>query len=26
LQMVYHRPWETGVEPADTFSITVQVR
>ncbi len=26
LQIVYHRPWETGVEPTDTFSIAVQVR
>lgn len=26
LQLVYHRPWETGVEPADTFSISVEVR
>jgi len=26
LQLVYHRPWETGVEPADTFSITVEVK
>ncbi len=25
LNLVYHRPWETDVEPLDTFSITVTV-
>jgi inhibitor of cysteine peptidase len=23
IKMVYHRPWETDVEPADTFTVTV---
>lgn len=26
LVLVYHRPWETDVEPLDTFSVTVTVR
>ncbi|MEW6716727.1 MAG: protease inhibitor I42 family protein [Chloroflexota bacterium] len=26
LTLVYHRPWEEGVEPLDTFSIQVTVR
>lgn len=26
LMLVYHRPWETGVEPLDTFSVTVTVK
>jgi len=26
LQLVYRRPWEEGVEPIGTFSMTVQVR
>jgi len=26
LTLVYHRPWETGVEPLDTFSVTVTVK
>jgi inhibitor of cysteine peptidase len=26
LTLVYHRPWETGVEPIDTFTVTVTVR
>jgi inhibitor of cysteine peptidase len=26
LTLVYHRPWETGVDPLDTFSITVTVK
>lgn len=25
LTLIYHRPWETDVEPLDTFSITVVV-
>ncbi len=25
LNLVYHRPWETDVEPLDTFSITITV-
>lgn len=25
LNLVYHRPWETDVEPLETFSITVTV-
>lgn len=25
LNLVYHRPWETEVEPADAFSVTVVV-
>lgn len=25
LQIIYHRPWETGVAPAQTFQVTVQV-
>ncbi len=26
LSLVYHRPWETGVDPIDTFAVTVTVR
>ena len=26
LTLIYHRPWETGVEPIDTFSISVTVK
>ena len=26
LILVYHRPWETDVEPIDTFSVTVTVK
>ena len=26
LVLVYHRPWETEVEPADTFTVTVSVQ
>lgn len=26
LVLVYHRPWETEVEPLDTFTVTVTVR
>jgi inhibitor of cysteine peptidase len=26
LTLVYHRPWETSVEPVDTFSITAMVK
>jgi inhibitor of cysteine peptidase len=26
LKLVYHRPWEKGVEPLETFSIQVVVR
>lgn len=26
LTLVYHRPWETGVAPVDTFSITAMVK
>jgi inhibitor of cysteine peptidase len=26
LTLVYHRPWETEVEPIDTFSVTVVIR
>ncbi len=26
LALVYHRPWETGVEPINTFSVTVIVK
>ncbi len=26
LELVYHRPWEEGVEPVETFSIQVVVR
>jgi inhibitor of cysteine peptidase len=26
LTLVYHRPWETDVEPVDTFSVTVTVK
>ena len=26
LQLVYHRAWEEGVEPANTFSIDVVIR
>jgi inhibitor of cysteine peptidase len=26
LTLVYHRPWETGVDPIDTFAVTVTVK
>jgi inhibitor of cysteine peptidase len=26
LTLVYHRPWETGVAPLDTFSVTITVK
>jgi inhibitor of cysteine peptidase len=26
LTLVYHRPWETGVDPMDTFVVTVTVK
>jgi inhibitor of cysteine peptidase len=26
LNLVYHRPWETGVAPVDTFAVTVTVK
>ena len=26
LVLVYHRPWEVGVEPVDTFTVTVTVQ
>ena len=26
LTLIYHRPWEEGVEPAETFSVTVVVK
>jgi inhibitor of cysteine peptidase len=26
LRLVYHRPWETGVEPLGTFTVQVTVR
>ncbi len=26
LNLVYHRPWETGVDPLDTFAVTVTVK
>jgi inhibitor of cysteine peptidase len=26
LTLVYHRPWETGVAPADTFSVVLDVK
>ena len=26
LTLIYHRPWETDVEPIDTFSITITVK
>jgi inhibitor of cysteine peptidase len=26
LTLVYHRPWETGVEPSDTFTVQVTVK
>jgi len=26
LKLVYHRPWETGVDPIDTFAVTVTVK
>jgi inhibitor of cysteine peptidase len=26
LELVYHRPWEEGVEPLETFSVRVIVR
>jgi len=25
LQLVYHRPWEEGVEPVNTFSLDVVI-
>jgi len=25
LQLIYHRPWETGVAPVQTYQVTVQV-
>ena len=26
LTLIYHRPWETGVDPLDTFTVAVTVR
>jgi inhibitor of cysteine peptidase len=26
LLLVYHRPWETGVDPVDTFTVSVTVK
>lgn len=26
LTLVYHRPWETGIAPMDTFSVSVTVK
>ena len=26
LRLVYHRPWETGVEPLETFTVQVTVQ
>jgi len=26
LTLVYHRPWETGIDPIDTFAVTVTVK
>jgi inhibitor of cysteine peptidase len=26
LELIYHRPWEEGVEPLETFSVQVVVR
>ena len=26
LTLVYHRPWEMGVDPIDTFSVTVSMK
>jgi inhibitor of cysteine peptidase len=26
LTLVYHRPWETGIDPIDTFAVTITVR
>jgi inhibitor of cysteine peptidase len=26
LRLVYHRPWETGVEPLETFTVQVTVK
>ncbi len=26
LTLVYHRPWEAGVDPVDTFSVTITVK
>ncbi len=26
LTLVYHQPWETNVDPIDTFSVTVTIR
>ena len=26
LTLIYHRPWETGVDPINTFTVTVTVK
>jgi predicted secreted protein len=26
LNLVYHRPWETGVEPINTYTTTITVK
>jgi inhibitor of cysteine peptidase len=26
LELVYHRPWETGVKPAETFAVDVTIK
>jgi inhibitor of cysteine peptidase len=26
LTLVYHRPWETGVDPVNSFSVTVRIK
>ncbi len=26
LTLVYHRPWETGVDPLDSFTVTINVK
>ena len=26
LTLVYHRPWETGVDPTNTFTVTVKAK
>jgi inhibitor of cysteine peptidase len=26
LTLVYHRPWETGVDPIDTFTVSVTIK
>ena len=26
LTLVYHRPWETGVDPTNTFTVTLKVK